>query len=276
MCHRWRLVDLWQSLPVVCVPVLVASSAPASWHMCSRCFTNLVLIPFDYSVNIILAHVSAKFRGHRIKDERDIIHFVLTVPAAPQPRCSRLARALPKICYSVCQILLPTGVSWTYTCLYKLVCPWLPRWPRCRGHINCYRCCPADSRAAHFAFTFPGQPILKMTYHLVNTYLIHSTTTPQNGFLVVAAMTMFLMIINPTVCWCAHPRCAGFSSCSTLNQWSNHWALLCDSVTTCTQSHQIPSIEVQRRPLFWWSQPPLPAGHVRSVHNLLEWCPSLI
>jgi hypothetical protein len=104
-----------------------------------------MLISFDHSVNIVLAHVSAKFCGHKIKDERDISHFVLAIPAAPQSRCSRLAHSFPKIRYSVCQILLPIGVWWTCTRLCKLVCPRVPRWPSYKCHRNCYSSCPLSA-----------------------------------------------------------------------------------------------------------------------------------
>jgi hypothetical protein len=41
-----------------------------------------VTMSFNHNVFHILAHVSEKFRGHRIQDRRDIIFLVLDVPAA--------------------------------------------------------------------------------------------------------------------------------------------------------------------------------------------------
>jgi hypothetical protein len=144
---------------------------------------------------------------------------VLNVLAGPQPRCSRLARAFRKIHYSVCQILLPTCVSWTCTCLCKFVCPWAPRWPRYRGHSNCYRCCPADSSATHFAVTFPGHPMLKTSCSFATTYSILSITAPQNVSPIGYTNTMPLMI--KTLAIRRHTRLVCTSRYNGMPRWSN-------------------------------------------------------
>jgi hypothetical protein len=66
---------------------------------------------FNHSVFHTLAHAFEKFHGNRIQDKRDIIFLVLAVPATPQPWCSQLARAFPKIRHSICQIILTTCAS---------------------------------------------------------------------------------------------------------------------------------------------------------------------
>ena len=108
--------------------------------------------------------------------------------------------------------------------------------------------------------------MLNMTYPFANTYHIQSTTTPQNGFLAGASMTMLLVIINLAVRWCAHPRCTGHSLRSPLNQWPNQSALLRDGVfSSCTWSHQVSSPEIQCCPSFRWPQPLLPAARACSA-----------
>jgi hypothetical protein len=66
------------------------------------------------------SHASEKFHGHRIKDERDIILFVLAVPAAPQPRCCCLACMFSLFHRSSDHLLQSQCVSYPYTHLHKI------------------------------------------------------------------------------------------------------------------------------------------------------------
>jgi hypothetical protein len=44
-----------------------------------------VIEQFDHDILHKIAHVSAKFRGQRVQDERDIFIFVLAAPETWQP-----------------------------------------------------------------------------------------------------------------------------------------------------------------------------------------------
>jgi len=103
-CHRIQ-DKRYIFLSCACCPSSPAARVPANWYVRSHCSVTPVTISFNQNVSHILAHVSEKFCGHRMKDEPYIILLVLALPAALQSRCSRLASAFPKIRYSICQIL---------------------------------------------------------------------------------------------------------------------------------------------------------------------------
>jgi hypothetical protein len=94
---------------------------------------------------------------------------VLAVPATPQPWCSQLARAFPKIRHSICQISLITCASWTYTYFLKLVCLWVPWWRRYWCLNNCF---PAVQKSA--------MPLTLYSRSPANQWSKHQDLLPQH------------------------------------------------------------------------------------------------
>jgi hypothetical protein len=63
------------------LPLLYRSSPPASWHTCSRCFSNPVLIAFDPHMYHILAHGYAKLVTHPTSGDGVLVSFHTHYPA---------------------------------------------------------------------------------------------------------------------------------------------------------------------------------------------------